>query len=216
VTLLNTIASQKFKNVMGAEAKVEMVNWYGKDAIMKRRERKLYRIADLDNSLRSRRTKEEAEIMYASKKAGVDCPQIYFVDPNECEIIMEFIEGWLLKNSVEEESEVFNAVGRYAGMLHDNGIIHGDLTTKNIILSENRIALIDFGLAFYSDRIEDRAEDLHLLKQVLRSTDPLKLSNSKFHDAMVGYGQITGTRNKLSVIKQIGKIELRGRYAQVD
>jgi TP53 regulating kinase-like protein len=209
-----------FTPVLGAEAQIDLIDWYGKIAIRKMRIPKTYRNEALDKQLRSRRTKEEVEILHAAKLAGVVCPNLFFADPESSEIIMEYISGILLKDVTNGERnknrETFRHLGRYAAKLHAEGIIHGDLTTKNVILAKERMVLIDFGLAFISDRIEDRAEDLHLLKQALNSSDSMKKGGDEFEDVMKGYESEAGEKTANIVRRQMSKIERRGRYAQVD
>ena len=94
-------------------------------------------------------------------------------------------------------------------------MIHGDLTTKNVIQSRTRTVLIDFGLAFISDRLEDKAEDLHLLKQAIRSSGS-KLSTRYFDYVLDGYEKEAGEKESMKVKNQILEIEKRGRYARVD
>lgn len=210
-------STDSFNPVIGAEARIDLVDWYGEPAVRKSRIPKLYRNNQLDVMLRRERTKEEVEILHAAKLAGVVCPAILFADPVESEIIMEYVPGILLRNVQEQEAKRYFALaGCYAGMLHSHGIIHGDLTTKNMIVSGERLVFIDFGLAFFSDRIEDRAEDLHLLKQVLKSTDYSRTAAVKFETAMKSYEEVVGKRSSDDVRKQIREIELRGRYATVD
>ena len=213
---LSEISTAEFSPVLGAEARLDLVDWYGKTAIRKSRIPKAYRIEQLDKLLRARRTKEEVEILHAAKLAGVDCPEVYFADQESSEIVMEFVPGPLLKEIRDSSDALFRKVGQYAGRLHSKGIIHGDLTTKNMILSQERLVFIDFGLAFFSDRIEDGAEDLHLLKQVLKTETSLSKAISNFEAAMDGYSEIAGENQTSEVKSQIAKIELRGRYAQVD
>jgi Kae1-associated kinase Bud32 len=213
---LTDLSPTSFVPVLGAEARLEVVDWYGKAAVRKARIPKSYRIEQLDKILRARRTKQEVEILHASKLAGVDCPVVYFTDPLSSEIIMEFVSGTLLRNLEASSETIFQEVGKYTGKLHRAGIIHGDLTTKNMILSGERLVFIDFGLAFFSDRTEDQAEDLHLLKQVLKTENFQKKAVSKFEAALEGYTEILGEKQARLVKSQIAKIELRGRYAQVD
>ncbi len=210
------LTSSIFSPVLGAEARLDAVDWYGKSAIRKARIPKSYRLEPLDAILRARRTREEVEILHSAKLAGVDCPEVYFADPYSCEIIMEFISGILLKNIRNKDESIFRTVGRYTGKLHVGGIIHGDLTTKNIIISEDRLVFIDFGLAFFSDRIEDAAEDLHLLKQVLKTEISQKKAMTNFGATLQGYAETVGEKRTVMVKSQIARIELRGRYAQVD
>ncbi|HXQ92354.1 MAG TPA: KEOPS complex kinase/ATPase Bud32 [Nitrososphaerales archaeon] len=209
-----------FTPVLGAESRIDLIDWHGKFAIRKKRIPKSYRIETLDKQLRERRTKEEVEILHTSKLAGVECPQIFFADPESSEIIMEYVPGILLKDTMNdkhfEKREVLEQLGRYASKLHAKGIIHGDLTTKNVILASDRMVLIDFGLAFISDRIEDKAEDLHLLKQVLKSSNSMRKAVDEFEDVMKGYEIESGEKITNIVRRQISKIERRGRYAQVD
>jgi Kae1-associated kinase Bud32 len=213
---LSELSPTEFSPVFGAEARLDLVDWYGKPAIRKSRIPKAYRIEQLDKILRARRTKEEVEILRAAKLAGVDCPEVYFADPETSEIIMEFVPGLLLKEIRDSNAAVFRRVGQYSGKLHSKGIIHGDLTTKNMILSRDRLMFIDFGLAFFSDRIEDKAEDLHLLKLVLKTESSLRRAMSNFDATLEGYSDIAGENQMSDVKSQIAKIELRGRYAQVD
>jgi TP53 regulating kinase and related kinases len=209
-----------FTPVLGAEARIDLIDWYGKPAIRKKRIPKKYRIEALDKQLRVRRTKEEVEILYAAKLAGVECPKIFFADPESSEIIMEYVSGVLLKDaSIDDRNrkkETFQRLGKYAAKLHAKGIIHGDLTTKNVILAKEKMVLIDFGLAFISSRIEDRAEDLHLLRQALKSSDSIRRAGDQFEEVMKGYGIEVGEKTAKIVRRQMSRIERRGRYAQVD
>jgi len=202
--------------VLGAEATIEFVDWYGMPAIRKYRIPKSYRVDEIDRILRSKRTKEEVEILHASKQAGVDCPTVFFADPTLSEIVMEYVPGILVKDLDEDSKGIFDAIGQRTGLLHCSGIIHGDLTTKNIIISGERLVFIDFGLSFFSPRIEDKAEDLHLLKQALKSSLPMKKAAVNFSAALNGYEEIVGKNTTDAVKRQIALIELRGRYAQVD
>jgi Kae1-associated kinase Bud32 len=219
-----------FPSVLGAEALIELIDWHGKKAIRKTRIRKAYRDEKLDNRLRFKRTREETEILYHAKLLGVDCPVFYFADPQRFEIIMEFVEGTLLRDLVESTpyskekigeirslSEITRVLGKYAAKLHTGDLIHGDLTTKNVILTkEHRLVLIDFGLSFVSSRIEDKAEDLHLLKQAFRSTvNPMQADNL-FEKVMEGYASVSGEETCRRLRTQIREIEKRGRYARVD
>ncbi len=207
--------SQKFEK-FGAEARIELVEWYGEPAIRKIRIPKSYREHGLDKKLRTRRTKEETEILSATKIADVDVPEVFFADPRSSEIIMEYVDGTLLKDIHERKTakEVYTKLGTYAAKLHSNGIIHGDLTTKNVIHSSGRTVLLDFGLAFVSDRIEDMAEDVHLLKQAIKSAGSNQIRN--FDYFLEGYGAESNGKHLDRIKKQILEIERRGRYARVD
>lgn len=214
---MSLMESVQFETRHGAEAKIELTEWYQRPAIRKIRIPKSYRNKDLDDLLRRKRTKEEAELLHLAKLSNVDCPEVYFVNPSNSEIIMEYIEGTLLKDLPHRSTFwQYGIVGRLVANLHSRGIIHGDLTTKNVIATVERTVLIDFGLSFISDRLEDRAEDLHLLKQGLKSSALLGTALRQFEKVLEGYAKIAGSTETERIRKQMAKIELRGRYAQVD
>src|SRR5947209_4739393 len=169
------VQKEEFRPRLGAEALVELVNWDGCEAIRKVRIAKSYRDSELDRRLRSRRTKEEARILHLAKIAGVRGPDALFADPQKSEIIMSYIAGCHLKDIIsalsgKEKRSIFERLGVFTGLLHGRNIIHGDLTTKNILLIGKKLFLFDYGLSFCSERTEDRAEDLHLLKQALSAS----------------------------------------------
>jgi TP53 regulating kinase and related kinases len=218
---------------IGAEARIDLIKWQDIEAISKIRIPKSYRNSVLDQRIRTRRTKEETEILFLAKLARVTCPKVFFVDPNKCEIIMEYVEGELLRdlevrgNTTHDEeslgvlSETYITIGGYAARLHRANLIHGDLTTKNVIVSTTNEghhipALIDFGLSFYSERIEDRAEDLHLLNQALKSSIELDRAKAAFKLVIKGYESEAGVKQTRQVLETISEIEKRGRYARVD
>ncbi|MHB8568278.1 MAG: KEOPS complex kinase/ATPase Bud32 [Nitrososphaerales archaeon] len=206
---------------IGAEATIKLIEWDQAPAISKRRNPKRYRDPKLDQVLRSRRTKQEAEMMHESKRCGVTSPFIYFVNPKSSEIIMEYIEGPHLKDlnkpeNVVESKALFAKLGENCARLHSKGIIHGDLTTKNVIVNTERLVLIDFGLSFFSDRLEDKAEDLHLLKQAIKSSCDSKLAAMLYKSSISGYESLAGKDNMYEVLEKIVEIEERGRYAKVD
>jgi TP53 regulating kinase-like protein len=146
-----------------------------------------------------------------AKKTGIISPFIYFVDPLHAEIIMEFIEGTNVKKIVT--SELCFEIGRYAGFLHENNIIHGDLTTSNFILSK-KLVLVDFGLSYYSSRLEDKAVDIRLLKQVFSSAHQA-IYEDAYKCFIKGYTQTAGKAKTEKVLEKVTEIERRGRYARV-
>lgn len=194
----------------GAEAEIRVVEWYGRKAVSKLRLPKPYRNKILDDSIRRQRTLHEAHMLHETKKACVPTPLIYFLDPRG-EIIMQYIDGILLKNIIEEKIELSMVMGEEVGRLHTHHIVHGDLTTSNFILSKDRLVLIDFGLAFKSNRIEDKAVDIRLIKEVLSSAHA-----SIFDEALrlfiEGYSRFINTEQ---ILKKVKEIEARGRYARV-
>jgi TP53 regulating kinase-like protein len=148
-------------------------------------------------------------MLSVAKTAGVFSPFVYFVDPAACEIVMEYIPG---KNA----KDIMNAglsrqMGKYAGFLHSNNIVHGDLTTSNFIVG-NRLVLVDFGLSFYSERLEDKAVDVRLIKEIYSSAH-FAMFESLFENFLSGYSDIMGERGTRKVLEKVSDIEGRGRYA---
>jgi len=141
----------------GAEAKLYQEN----NLLVKDRIRKTYRIPEIDEKLRKSRTKREAKVL--EKLKGIDFPAPKLLKVDEKIIEMDFIKG----NKVRDIN-LSKEIGEKLAILHNNEIIHGDLTTSNMIL-EKEIYFIDFGLSFFSKRVEDKAVDLHLFRQALES-----------------------------------------------
>jgi TP53 regulating kinase and related kinases len=195
----------------GAEADIYRTTWYGHKAILKSRIPKPYRHRFLDDEIRRGRTIHEANIISAAKVAGVESPFIYFVDPLRAEIIMEFIEGENAKDVIT--SQVCFEIGKYTALLHAKNIIHGDLTTSNFIIGR-KLVLLDFGLSYYSTRIEDRAVDIRLIKQVFSSAH-VSMYEDAYKSFINGYSSITSENKINKILKNISEIEQRGRYARV-
>jgi len=186
----------------GAEA---LVSEKG-DYVIKKRLSKRYRYPSLDKSLITERTKAEAKLISLSRRSGVPTPVVY--DITHDSIVMEKVNGLMLKHSLTPEN-TYDA-GKIVGRLHNAGIIHGDLTTSNIIVreSDGRCVLIDFGLAYISSEIESRGVDLHVFFQTLESTAP---DHGELRSAFcTGYNE--GFAGAGDVLKRVEEIRLRGRY----
>ena len=98
------------------------------------------------------------------------------------------------------------------GRLHKHGIIHGDLTTSNMILTpHDKIVFVDFGLSERSEELEPKGVDLHLMKQAFYSTHH-KRAKESFKAVMAGYAEIVGKEKTKRVMEKIRQIEKRGRY----
>jgi TP53 regulating kinase-like protein len=194
----------------GAEADIYLTDWYGRKAVAKVRAPKSYRHSVLDSSVRRHRTVHEAGIMSQAKAAGVRTPFVYFVDPVRAEIIMEFVEGRIAKDVLD--ADLCRQMGRLAALLHAANIIHGDLTTSNFIVG-NKLVLLDFGLAYYSERIEDMAVDLRLIKEVFTSAH-VSLKGA-FASFVRGYAGVAGRKRTERILENVKEIERRGRYARV-
>ena len=187
----------------GAEAIVTFHNGVAE----KRRVSKRYRVTALDKHIISDRTRAEARLIHAARRSGVPTPIIS--DITEDSIVMEQIQGTLLTLDLSDDN--IREAGRMVGRLHSAGIVHGDLTTSNLILreSDRKCVLIDFGLALVSSEIEQRGVDIHVLFQTLESTAPNRSDDLKA--AFVeGYREIFS--GAVEVITREHDIELRGRY----
>jgi TP53 regulating kinase-like protein len=195
----------------GAESELYLIDWHDAHAISKVRIAKAYRNSSIDIPLRKRRTLHEASILSQVKFFGINTPFIYFLDINNFEIIMEYIEGKTIKDFFY--SDLCINIGEIVGTLHCNNIIHGDITTSNFIISLNgAIFIIDFGLSFFSERYEDKAADIRLFKEILTSfhVEDFDKSFKNFYD---GYKKICGSITS-KVFKTVGEIEKRGRYSR--
>jgi TP53 regulating kinase-like protein len=201
----------------GAEASLFLEEWHNRKVIMKRRLPKRYRLPELDSEIRSQRTVHEPNIIHKAKEAGVPTPTIFMVDIAEANIIMEFVEGKQVKEildhvSPEERQSLSGLIGRMVGRLHKHGIIHGDLTTSNMILTPyGRVVFVDFGLSERSKEVEPKGVDLHLLKRTLQSTH-YKFAERCFEAVMKGYAEVVGEDEMKNVTEKIREIEKRGRY----
>jgi len=195
----------------GAEAEIYRTKWLGKDVIIKRRIKKEYRIKEIDEKIRAHRTKEEAILMAEARKAGVSVPIIYDIDLVKMEIVMQYIDGKPLKNFIDEigekeQQEICRRIGRSIAYMHSNGIIHGDLTTSNMIMAD-RLYFIDFGLGMKSNENEARGVDLHLLMEAFNAAHKNeKLFEWVFEEYEKNFEEADKVKEK---IKEIIR---RGRY----
>jgi len=201
----------------GAEASLFLETWHNRKVIMKRRLPKKYRIPELDRMIRSQRTEHEPNIIHKAKEAGVPTPTIFMVDVAESNIIMEFVNGKQIKEvldhvSSEERLSLSSLIGRMIGRLHKHGIIHGDLTTSNMILTPyGKVVFVDFGLSERSVELEPKGVDLHLMKRALQSTH-YKHAKECFKAVINGYAEAVGKEKAKKVTAKIREIEKRGRY----
>jgi len=198
----------------GAEAIIYRRN----DEIVKRRIEKGYRCKELDEELRKRRTRSEAKLMTEARRIGVSVPKL--VEIGEYEIVMEFVRGEKVKDVLDRVDKktayaICERIGSQIAKLHEYNIIHGDLTTSNFIFCSAtnsgsfEVYFIDFGLGFYSEKIEDKAYDLYLLKQAMKATH---FANFKRLWNRVIKGYRKGYKDSGKVIKHLESIEKRGRY----
>ena len=192
----------------GAEAKIYLVD----DKIVKDRISKKYRIPELDKKIRKRRTKAEAKLLTKASKI-ISCPEP-LAEPGEGRMIhMPYIDGLKLAETLDDfdlkkQKEICKTIGEQVAKIHDNEIIHGDLTTSNMIFKNGEIFFIDFGLGFISHKLEDRAVDLHVLKEALEAKH---FTNWKalFEQVQKGYKL---SKDAEKVFERLKAVEKRGRY----
>lgn len=198
----------------GAEAEIIMDTYLGRKVIKKRRIPKGYRIPELDKRLRLQRTKEEAKLMVEARREGVPVPIIYDVNLKEFTIVMEYVDGERVKELIPKltergRKEICTMIGKSIARLHNANIVHGDLTTSNMIFKDEKVYFIDFGLGEFSFEIERRGVDLHLLMEAFSSAHPEY--PDLFNHVMEGY-RSTYKGNAREIEKKIEEIIKRGRY----
>jgi TP53 regulating kinase-like protein len=199
----------------GAEGDIFLTTWINQRAILKSRKKKDYRNASLDYSLRKRRTIRESEIMSEVKKFGIHTPLVHFVDVENCNIIMQEIKGILVRDLPNSKIvRVCKNIGKSVGIMHKNGIAHGDLTTSNFIVSKDDMFIIDFGLSSRTFKSDDHAVDLRLFKEILNSAH-IEIFEKSWSNFLSGYKSSVGKERFAKITNKVMVIESRGRYAKV-
>jgi TP53 regulating kinase-like protein len=206
----------------GAEADVFKGEWCGVPAVFKMRKPLPYRLPELDLMIRSQRTVHEAMIIHQSKLAGVSAPYLFYLSPGEALLVMQYLEGERLKTVLLDPAlgrqrldALGEAVGTSIARLHLAGIMHGDLTTNNVIVRGGDLSLIDFGLAIRSQKLEDHAVDLRLIKETMTGAHH-KISKRFMQSLLSGYASVVGRARAEAATKKLAEIERRGRYARVE
>jgi Kae1-associated kinase Bud32 len=190
----------------GAEAIITLEN----NIVTKNRIPKSYRLKELDEKIRKKRTEKEAKILEKAIKI-ISVPKV--LGQTKFELELEYIDGDKLSDKLnsypeKKQFEVMKAIGKEVAILHQSDIIHGDLTTSNTLLKENKVYIIDFGLSFISKKIEDKAVDLHLIKQALEAKH-FQNHEKLFENFTDGYKIFKESKD---VLERLKKVESRGRY----
>ncbi|MDP2947124.1 MAG: KEOPS complex kinase/ATPase Bud32 [Nanoarchaeota archaeon] len=193
----------------GAEAKIFLV---GEKYILKSRIPKSYRHPILDGQIRTRRTRSESKILSRLFSENINVPKV--TKTNKFDLELEYIDGDKISeklNSYDRKKQflVMKKLGKQTAKLHDTNIIHGDLTTSNTILRNGEIFIIDFGLSFFSHKIEDKAVDLHLIKQALEAKH-YQNHELLFENFLESYNP----KEKDKIIQRLKTVENRGRYKE--
>lgn len=217
----------------GAEAKLSVGEFGGKQCLIKERFVKHYRHPDLDAHLTKERMRAESKTATRCQAAGVNAPHILHMDLKERKIFMEYFEKSIttktyineiltkLKSPTEREQRInklANEIGTSIGKLHGNNIIHGDLTTSNILIDpidannstfgDYKLILIDFGLSSYSQSSEIKGVDLYVLERALLSTHS---GIPNLFDTILDAYKAANTGNVLEVVTKFEEVRARGR-----
>ncbi|KAM5135729.1 EKC/KEOPS complex subunit TP53RK [Mantella aurantiaca] len=203
----------------GAEARVYRGRFLEKAAVVKERFPKTYRHPALDEKLTHRRTAQEGRAMLRCRKAGIPAPAVYFLDYVSNCIYMEEVEGavtvrdyiMLAQESGGALRDLAEKIGGVLGRMHDEDVVHGDLTTSNMLLRPPHhhldMVLIDFGLSFISALPEDKGVDLYVLEKAFLSTHPN--TEDVFRALIESYSATS--KKSTAVITKLNQVRLRGR-----
>ncbi len=191
----------------GAEAVLYKKVLDGRVVVVKDRVPKEYRERQLDESIRKQRTRSEETMLRKAERIGIRVPGIISVEKNI--IVMEFVDGKTMQTMLNKKStSLCRQAGKIIGKMHSHNLIHGDLTTSNIIVSGKELVFVDFGLGFESNRAEDKAVDLLNLKKTFGATHSGIFENGW---KMIIAGYLSAHPNMI-VIEQMEKVEKRVRY----
>ncbi|XP_066528984.1 EKC/KEOPS complex subunit TP53RK [Hoplias malabaricus] len=208
----------------GAEARVYRGSFLGKGCIIKERFRKRYRNPVLDEKLIRRRTAQEIRSILRCRKAGLNAPVVYFVDQTTNCIFLEEISNSVTVReyissaqasgqSAESLYSLADKIGKVLGKMHDEDVVHGDLTTSNMLLvkeqegKDGKLVLIDFGLSYISALPEDKGVDMYVLEKAFLSTHPN--TETLFLRLLQSYS--SSSKKSPAVIKKLDEVRLRGR-----
>jgi TP53 regulating kinase-like protein len=189
----------------------------GRKAVAKTRVPKPYRLPELDYSLRQLRTRSESRLLGEGRSAGVPTPLVYDVDLAEeaCTLTMEFIDGEQVKRLLNrlplpKSRGMSRRIGECVGLLHQGGVVHGDLTTSNMLWRAGRMYFIDFGLGAQTDALEAQGVDLRVLKEAFGSTHAH--IGKCFDEILKGYIRTYG--KGAESVARMEEIAARGRYTE--
>lgn len=202
-----------------------------KKVILKYRIKKEYRNSDIDARIIRNRTITEIKFIIKLLRLGIKTPLLILANINDGLIWMDFV-GYTLPNGdtsslknliwyIEKNNSsnyidlklLFYEFGQTILKLHLNDLIHGDLTTSNIIIHNNYPYLIDFGLSSCSKLAEEKAVDLYVLEKAIVSTHS-NMSDNLLLWFYEGYDdfksdlikkKISDIKKKLTVVKSRGR-----------
>ena len=195
------------KIAQGAEAIIYQDN----QTVIKERFSKKYRLAHLDESLRQFRTRREAKILGKLEELNFPAPHLIDFSDKRMSITMDFLPGEKLRDVLvngDDFQQIAEEMGKGIGLLHKENIIHGDLTTSNMVVHQGKLRFLDFGLSSFSEKVEDKAVDLFLLERALESKHH-QLYPKIFNDAIKAYQQSNPEAE--NVLQRLAEVRARGR-----
>ena len=153
--------------------------------------------------------------------AGVHAPVVYQVDLARRRIVMQDLpECATMREAICRLSAAEGAscapllalaarLGRLLATLHAAGLVHGDLTTSNLLVDDalENITVIDFGLSVADGGAEELAVDLYVLERAVLSTHP---RSAPFTERLYrAYEQTWGGGR--AVLDKLDQVRMRGR-----
>ena len=201
----------------GAEATVTEGFWLGRKAVLKSRRPRSYRHPDLDRRLTKQRLSVEARVLSKLSISGFPCPSLIHLDQENSLILMTKVEGSTLYDSLksgEASSKELRDLGSLIRRLHVDGVSHGDLTTHNVMISEDgNLSLIDFGLSRQSPELEHMGLDLQVLNECLGASHSTILKGIEtVCEGYLSEGGFSNSESSEAVIDRFKKITSRVRY----
>lgn len=201
----------------GAEASIWKMTLYGKKCVAKVQEPKLWRAHQLDEYLRSQRLQNEARTNLKCMRLAIPIAPILYIDRPTHTLVMEEMNGGSVKQAIFDMKEgdesnpkiiqMLKEMGQIVAHLHDNEVIHSDLTTSNFMIHNGKVHVIDFGLSFASGQAEDKAVDLYVLERAFNSSHPGKEALLQ----IIFDSYIETSQKSAEVMKRLKKVRSRGR-----
>ncbi|MFW9918195.1 MAG: KEOPS complex kinase/ATPase Bud32 [Candidatus Thorarchaeota archaeon] len=201
---------------IGAESTITKIEMWGKSFALKYRPSKAYLIPDIDQMLRGSRTSRECKGLTMARSLGIPTPAIHTVDLNDFSILMDYIPGKQLKQIAGDldKAHLGKLCHRFGGIiacLHRGGIVHGDPTTSNLLVTpDDKVWMIDFGLSEMNATVEMKGVDLHLIKRALETTH-WDIQDEMLSRTLEGYSETLG-EDAEPILSRMEEIRERGRY----
>ena len=201
---------------LGAESTIYRIERWGKSLLLKQRPEKPYLLDAIDAHLRTFRTNRECKMLTVARELSVPTPTVHWIDKANHIIVMDYIEGYQLRQLVNNASSkklrlLCNEFGRLIGLLHSGDMVHGDPTTSNVLIDESsKMWLIDFGLAELNATVEMKGVDLHLMKRAFETTH-WDFQETMLDSALEGYRKHIGKEAE-QIVQRMEEIRERGRY----